>query len=246
MTFALVPLFVGFFFFQGAYKNFRPKFGLANRTIFKSLFSLGIQYFIIKIAMLVIHKTNNFLIAGYASLDEVPQYEAAFKYLSIFLIFFMILTNQLWAANVEAYQKKDYTWMRKNMRDVLKIWLGTTLVSVGMVIVSPWFFDLWLGDKLQIPFMLTVMVALSIVLTTWVNMFNLVLNGTGKIRMQMLTWLGASLLNIPVSIFFATTLGMGTIGIVLGTVVCLLPLAVLAPIQVYMILNQKEKGIWGR
>ena len=77
-------------------------------------------------------------------------------------------------------------------------------------------------------------------------MFNIVINGTGKIWLQMVTWLGASILNIPVSIFFATYLNMGTVGIVLGTVICMMPLAIISPIQVKKLLNKTDKGIWAK
>ncbi len=246
LTFAFVPLAVGFIYFRGKFYTFRPSFKLAKWDFLKDIFTLGIQFFAIKLAMLVIHKTNNFLISGFVSPAEVPPYEAAFKYLSIFLIFFLLLTDQLWAANVEAYKKQELDWMRKTIEQTIKIWLGTVVLCGIMVAISPWVYQLWLGDELQISMSMTIIVAVSILLTTWVNLFNLVLNGTGKIRLQMYAWIVASLLNIPVSIFFATKLNMGTNGIILGTVVCLLPLAILSPIQVFKILNQQEKGIWGK
>ena len=246
MTFALVPFAAGFYYFRTQYKHFKPSLKFADRKYLKVLFSIGIQFFVIKLAMLVIHKTNTFLIAGYIGPEAVPEYEVSFKYLSIFLIFYLILTNQLWAANIEAYQKKEFAWMRSNMVEMLKIWLGTSFLSIIMVLISPWVFELWLGDKLNIPMPLTIAVALSIVLTTWVNLFNLVLNGTGKIRLQMYLWLLGCIFNIPVSIYLAIELGMGTIGIVLGTVLCLIPLAILSPLQVWKILQQKDIGIWSQ
>ena len=243
-TFALVPAIVGLFYYRGLYKQFRPSIKLANRVYLGSLFSLGIQFFAIKIAMMIIHKTNNFLIAGYVHVNEVPLYEASFKYLSIFLMLFLILTNQLWAANIEAYKKQDFDWMKRNLKGVIRIWVGTVALTVVMVAIAPFVYHYWLQDKIQIPMVLTIAVAASITATNWVNLFNLVLNGTGKIRLQMYLWIAASIMNIPVSIFFATVLGMGTMGIVWGTTICLIPLAIICPIQVYKILNQTDTGIW--
>lgn len=245
-TFAFIPMFVGFYYFSGRFKKYRPKLRLARMAHVRSLFTLGFQFFLIRMSMIVIHQTNNFLIAGFVNLEGVTHFQAAYKYLSIFLILFVILTNQLWGANIEAYKKGDMEWMKRTMRGVVKIWLFTILVAVLMVAFSPVFYHLWLQDKIQIPFMLSVAVALSVSITNWVNMFNIVINGTGKIWLQMVTWVSAAILNIPVSIFMATYLNLGTIGIVMGTVLCLLPLAVISPIQVNKLLKKTDRGIWAK
>ncbi len=245
-TFAFVPMFVGFYYFAGKFKRYRPKLSMARMEFASSLFHLGFQFFLIRIAMIIINQTNNFLIASFDSLESVTHFQAAYKYLSIFLILFVILTNQLWAANTEAYRKGDLEWMRKSMRGVVKIWIGSVVVAAIMVAISPYVYKLWLQDKVHIPFTLTVAVACSVLITTWVNMFNIVINGTGKIYLQTVTWVLSSIVNIPICIFFATYLNMGAVGIVLGTVVCMAPLAVISPLQVKKLLAQNDRGVWAK
>ncbi|MEO1624193.1 MAG: oligosaccharide flippase family protein, partial [Bacteroidota bacterium] len=245
-TFALVPLVVGLYYFRNEFRRFRPSLRLANRKYFGTLFSLGSQFFLIKFAMIIIHQTNNVLIARYVSLEDVTAYEAAYKYLSIFLMLFVILSNQYWAACIEAYRKGDLDWMRNTVNNIVKVWLGTLLLCLLMILVAPWVFEFWLQGKVEIPVELTISVAVSISIYNWVNLFNLVLNGTGKVRLQMYAWLGASLLNIPVSIFLAVSMGLGTIGIVLGTVLSMVPLAILSPIQVKKVLAGRDRGIWAK
>ncbi|MCK5280858.1 MAG: oligosaccharide flippase family protein, partial [Cyclobacteriaceae bacterium] len=246
LTFALVPLIVGIYFFRTKIKQYSPSFKFVRLEYFKALFSLGIKFFLIRVSMIIIHQTNNFLIAGFVSLDGVPQYAAAYKYLSIFLMLFVILTNQLWSSNVEAYNQGDINWMKKSMWMVLKIWIGTVLIATVMVVASPIVYKYWLQDNLEIPILISVFVAISICTTTWVNMFNLVLNGTGKIKLQMYAWIFAAGINIPASIYFVKVLNFGVVGIVLGTIVSLIPVAILSPVQVIKILNGKESGIWAK
>ncbi|MCW5515670.1 lipopolysaccharide biosynthesis protein [Muriicola sp. Z0-33] len=246
LTFALVPLAVGLYYFRRNFSKYKPSLKYVRLDYFKDLFSLGIKFFLIKIAMLVIHQTNNILIASFVSLEGVPQYEAAYKYLSIFMMLFVILNNQLWPSNLDAYAKGDYAWMKKSMRIVLKIWVGTVVLAALMVIISPFIYELWLRDNLYIPIVISIAVAGSICLTTWVNMFNLVLNGTGKIKLQMYAWIFAAVINIPASLFFVKVLNLGVVGIVLGTITSLIPLAILSPLQVLKILARKEKGIWAK
>lgn len=244
MTFALVPLVVGLYFFRTKFNKYRPYLKHVRLDYFKDLFSLGFKFFIIKISMLIIHQTNNILIGSFVSLEGVPQYEAAYKYLSIFMLLFVILNNQLWPSNIEAYAKGEIDWMKKSMSTVLKIWIGTVFLAIIMVLVSPFVYKLWLQENLEIPLGISIVVAISISLTTWVNMFNIVLNGTGKIRLQMFAWLFAACINIPVSIFYVEVLDLGVVGIVLGTITSLIPLVILSPIQVTKILNKRENGIW--
>jgi len=246
LTFALVPLIVGLYFFKRKFRQYRPYLKYVRLDYFKDLFSLGFKFFLIKIAMLIIHQTNNILIASFVSLEGVPQYEAAYKYLSIFMLLFVILNNQLWPSNLEAYAKGEIDWMKKSMRTVLKIWVGTLFLALLMVVISPVIYKFWLGENLEVPIAISIVVATSICLTTWVNMFNIVLNGTGKIRLQMYAWLFAACINIPASLFFVKVLNFGVVGIVLGTITSLIPLVILSPIQVYKILAKKEHGIWSK
>lgn len=246
MTFALVPFFVGLVYFSRSFKKYTPSFSHVKRKYFNGLFSIGIQFFIIELSMLVIFQTNNFLIARFVALEEVPVYEAANKYMSVFILLFVILSNQLWAANVEAFSKGEIGWVKSTMKNVQKIWLGTIGIMILMIMVSPWVYWLWLKETLSIPLILTITVAVSIALTNWINMFNIVLNGAGKVRLQMYGWLFASIMNIPCSIFFSEYLGYGTIGIVLGTIVCMVPLLIITPLQVNRILAGTDKGIWAK
>ena len=245
-TFALIPLAVGIYFFRQELKRFRPSYKMVKKEYFKSLFNLGFQFFIIQLATIVIYQTNNILIARYASLEAVPQYQAANKYLSIFVILFSILTNQIWSANIEAYRKNELEWMKKVLRGVFRIWVGSILLMGVMILVAPFIYQFWLQGKIEISVSLTAIVALSIATTIWINMFNLVINGTGKIRIQMIGWIIAGILNIPLSILFAKVMDFGVIGVVFGTIASLIPLAILSPIQVRKVLTGNDRGIWAK
>ncbi len=246
LTFALVPLLVGVYFFRKSLHKFRPALQLVRRSLLNNLLSLGLMFFLIKVSMIVIFQTNNLLIAGFVSVGSVAEYQAAYKYFSIFLILFHVITAQLWGANIEAYRKGEISWMRKSMRSVFLIWVASLLVGFLMVLISPFVYKIWLQEKMQISLMLSIVVITSIACTTWVNIFNLVLNGTGKIRLQMYAWLTACVLNIPFSIFFARGLNLGVIGIELGTICSMIPLMIVSPIQVRKILAQRDTGIWSK
>jgi len=199
--------------------------------------------------MIVIFSTNVFLITRFVGVELVPQYDAAFKYMSVFILFFNIITNQMWSANIEAYRKGEMSWMKNSMKKINLIWSGTLVAALIMVAASPFVYKIWLysAPATERPtILLTFIIAISVCITTWVNSYNIVINGTGKVRLQMYTWIITAILNIPLCILFAVVFELGIIGIVLGGIVCMIPLAILSPIQVHKLLNKTDTGIWAK
>ena len=133
------------------------------------------------------------------------------------------------------------------MKKINLIWVGTVLAALIMVAASPIVYDVWLRGKITSPsVLLTFIIAISVSITTWVNSYNIVINGTGKVRLQMYTWIVTAILNIPLCILFAVGFDLGIIGIVLGGIVCMIPLAILSPLQVHKLLNKTDTGIWAK
>ena len=56
----------------------------------------------------------------------------------------------------------------------------------------------------------------------------------------------AMIINIPISIFFAKNLNMGSAGVILGTCVSLIIGSFLAPLQSFKIIKGNAKGIWNK
>ena len=64
------------------------------------------------------------------------------------------------------------------------------------------------------------------------------INATGKIKLQMYLYLLGAIINIPLTIYFIKNLNMGSSGAILATNICMLPLAIIMPIQAYCILKK--------
>jgi Na+-driven multidrug efflux pump len=88
--------------------------------------------------------------------------------------------------------------------------------------------------------------AIFAIVSTWNNIFASFLNGASKIKLQMYSSVIAMSINIPLSIFFAKNLELGSAGVILGTCVTLIFGAVLGPLQVYLILENRASGIWNK
>ena len=72
------------------------------------------------------------------------------------------------------------------------------------------------------------------------------INGTGKIKLQLLVSVVVMFLNIPLSIFFARNLGLGSSGVILGTSVCIAGPLIIWRMQYLKLMNGTAQGVWNK
>jgi O-antigen/teichoic acid export membrane protein len=243
---ALVLSIATVYFFRKDYKLYSPSIKLVNFKYFKDLTGLGIKFFIIQIAVVITMFTNNLIITQVVGPEAVASYNIAYKYFGILLMLFTIISNTYWSAYTEAYIKKDFGWIRRVTGNLVKGWFGILLVLTLMLTFAKPFYLIWVGDEIEIPFQLSAITALFIAIYIWYIIFIYFINGTGKITLQLYVSVAVAIMNIPISIFFASVLGMGTTGVILGSCVTYLPGAIIAPIQYLKIISGRDTGIWGK
>ncbi|MGV8114385.1 MAG: lipopolysaccharide biosynthesis protein [Lentimicrobium sp.] len=234
------------YYFRRDYRDYRPSIRLVDFKYFKDLTGLGAKFFIIQITVVIIMSTNNFIITRVVGPEAVTAYNIAYKYFGLLLMLFTIITNTYWSAYTEAYFKKDFIWIRRVTGNLVKGWIAILLILAAMLIFAPYFYHVWIRDKVEIPFLLSAFTALFIGIYIWYIIFIYFINGTGKITLQLYVCVIVAVLNIPVSVFFARYLGMGSAGVILGSCVTYLPGAIIAPIQYRKIITGRDHGIWGK
>ena len=224
------------------YKNIAPSIKYFKITYLKSLMSLGIQFFIIQISYLVIFMTSNIIITQLFNPAEVTPYNIAFKYFSLITMGFTIIITPFWSAITDAYIKKDFNWIKKSTKNLILIWIGFIVLTISMVGISPWAYNLWIGDEAKIPFTLSIVNGIYVTISNWNNIFAFIINGIGKVRLQLITSIISSCLFFPL----AFTLGKecGTSGVMAAMCLCLLISSIWSPIQFWKIITYKAKGIW--
>ena len=92
------------------------------------------------------------------------------------------------------------------------------------------------------PLLLSAVMGLYAIIFTWNNIFAYFVNGVGKIKLQMYCGIIGMIINIPISIYFAKNLNMGSTGVILGTCTSLIIGSFLIPIQTLKIIKG-AKGI---
>ena len=240
----LILVISSFWFYSRQLKPFSPSIKHIKFSYAKDIMSIGIRFFFIQIATIVLYQTNNMIIAHIGKPADVTVFNIAYKYMGIVLMSFSILISPFWSAITEAFTVHDYSWMKSTVKKLRLISLLLIIVVIFLLIVSKFAYNIWIGNAVYIPFAVTLTVGIYIILLCWVSLNTQVLNGTGKITIQLLAYSIGTLLHIPLAIFLGNRLGI--IGVIISASIFCVIIFVFSYIQVNMILNKKAKGLWNK
>lgn len=225
-------------------KEIRPSISWVRFGYLRELMSLGVQFFIIQMACLVLFMTSNLIITQMFGPESVTPYNIAFKYFSLVNIGFTIIITPIWSAITDAYANKDMIWIRQTMKKLIWVWIGGVGLTIIMVLLSDYVYSLWIGDKVCIPFLLSVLCGIYVTISNWCNMFTYFINGVGKVRFQLYSAILVGILFIPLAYFLGHLVGIS--GILLALCICSVISSIWSPIQYWKIINRKDTGIWAR
>ncbi len=240
----VVLLIANFYFFSRDYKEYFPSLKYVDLGYIRDLAGVGVQFFLLQISVIIIFSTDNIIIAHLFGPKEVTPYNISYRYFSMSTMVSAIILAPFWSAFTEAYYRGDISWVRKSMKKLIKIWLLMFSCTIFMVLFANTFYRLWVGSKIEIPFVLSALMGLYVIIVTWNSIFAQFINGVGKIRLQVYYGVFGAIINIPLSVFMAKNLNLGSSGVILATCISLLGGTVLGPIQCKRIINNKAKGIW--
>lgn len=222
------------------YKKVRPSVGSIKPKKLKSLMSLGIKFFVIQISLVVIHGSTNFLISRYVGADEVVVYNAAYKIFNMANIMYSIIIAPTWVAFVDALEKKDIVWVKSTINRMLKIWMLITLVMFVVLILSPYIYDLWLGERIVVPFGLSALLFVYFSTMTFGGVFNMFVNATGNLRKQLICWFVVAVLYIPLTTILLKYSTLGVYAVAIGLVLSNVYYIAIAPFDYKKMIKKYE------
>ena len=248
IIFSCMPVIVfftsSFWFFNGKYKPYRPSLSFVELSKLKDLFSLGIKFFIIQISGILLYETNNIIISQLFGPAEVTPYNIAFKYFNIVMVIFIIIITPFWSAFTEAWIKKEFEWIKTIMKKILKIWIFIVIIVIIMLIISPWIYQIWIGESINVPFIMSLLIGLFILIKSYNDIFSSFLNGVGKIKLQLYFSISQAVINIPLAIYLGKIIGIS--GVLLSNIIVVLLVASFGPVQYNKIIKMKATGIWNK
>ena len=246
-VFSLIPVMVlagiNFYYFKNNFNGYAPNLKSFDVSVLKDVLSLGFKFFIIQVSVLIFYQTTNFLISRYFSPELVTPYNIAFRYFGIITMIFSIFVSPYWSAITEAYVKQDFIWIKKSVKQLFLMWIVLVVISIVMLLFSNYAYRLWIGDKIEVDFKLSLFMMLYTILMSFGNIFIVVLNGIGKIRLQMIVNIIGMIVFIPMSYYLAVVLKLEVVGIIISTIVCSLYGPLIAPLQVKRLLDKRITNI---
>lgn len=243
---SFTPVFVlivsSFWLYSRGYKKFVPSLKYVKFTYARDLMSLGLKFFVIQIAAMVLFNTDNIIIIQLLGSSEVTTYNVSYKLFSVVIMVFTIISTPLWSAFTDAYAKNDIQWIRSTILTMEKIWLLLAVCTLALLFVSPMVYKLWLGDTVKVPFALSVAMTSYVIVYIWQTIHVFLLNGIGKIKLQLYLVIFSSLINIPLAIFLGKKFGL--VGITATSTILFTVMGIIFSIQTRKILNNTATKIW--
>ena len=233
-----------FWFFNGKYKSYRPSLRFIDISKTRDLFFLGIKFFTIQIAGILLFETNNIIISQLFGPSEVTPYNIAFKYFNIIMMVFIIIITPFWSAFTEAWVKQEISWIKKIIMKLIKLWVILLAVGIIMILISTSVYKIWVGDKVIVPTFLSLLVFIWVMLNAWNGIFSHFFNGVGKVRIQLYLGVTSALLNIPLAIYFGIKIGI--LGILMANIIVVSFPLIIYPIQYKKIISGNSFGIWDK
>jgi len=247
-VFSISPVLVlglsSIWFYSNQYKKYAPSFKYVKFRYARDLMTLGLKFFIIQIAAILLYQTNNIIIAQLFGPDQVTPFHVSYRYFGIVTMASGIIMLPFWSAFTEAWTKKDVAWIKNTMKKLRSIWSFLIVAVIVMLVFSDFIFKLWIGDEVKVPIQISIVMAVYVIINTWNAIYSYFLNGVGKIKLQLYAGIFAAILNIPFAIFLGKYLGI--YGIILATSILALGSAVWSPIQYKKIIEGRAKGIWNK
>lgn len=241
----VVLLAANFFLFQGKLKAYRPSLSKVRFTHAKSLFNLGMVFFIIQIAGIVQFESANIIISRNFGPEDVTSYNIVYKYFGMLSVIFAIFLSPFWSASTEAFQKNDITWIRNGMKKYNILNIIFVLGGILMLFLADTIYDLWLGkDTVEISFALSFWGLVFFCLNIFAGKYVAFLNGISALRLQFWSSLVSPILYIGAAMVLINNFKMGVYALFIASVLANFNGFLIAPLQYYMVVVKKKKGIW--
>jgi len=223
--------------FKGKYYSLRPSLKYVDFHKLPDLLRLGAKFFIIQIAGIIQFQLVNILIMRNYGADEVTSYNIAYKYFNVLYMIWGIMMTPIWAAVTDAAAREEYGWIKNMQRKYLFVFGMLSLAGFFMLVVSHWVYDMWVGDKVSISFMLSLWVLIYNIVLMFGSIYVQILNGLGRLNLQTIACCVSPLVFLGVT-WVLVDRGVGVYAILIASVIANFNGFILAPIQCYSFLSK--------
>jgi O-antigen/teichoic acid export membrane protein len=240
------PLIASIWFFTNDYKKIAPSFSSIDFSRIKGFLNQGIQFSILQISTLVLTMTDMIIITQLYSPNDVVPYNISYRLFGYVLVLFGVIVAPFWAAFNNEYHSGNFTWIKKSTKKLFYIWSIVSVGVVSMILVSDFIYTFWIGDKIVIPYTITIFMGIFVIIQIANTILTTFIYSTGKLTVLTIIGVSIAILNIPLCILLAKNFNLGVTGVIVASIICVLFNSFFASIQYIKIVNKNDRGIWSR
>lgn len=228
--------------FRGKYAFLRPGISAFKACMIKDLFSLGIKFFILQIAGIILFASTNLIISKLFSPELVTPYQVTYRYYSFTVMIFTVIAVPFWSATTDAYATNDMQWIKKSMRKLHIILAGMLLAIVLQTLASPYIYKIWVGEGVRTNLMLSCLMGIYIFEIICSLCYSYILNGMGALNVQLVTTMSAAILYLPLAWFLGKVYGVD--GVAIALIIVNMPGTVINCVQYKKIISGNASPMW--
>lgn len=181
--------------------DIRPGKKCYDSSIAKSITSLGGQFFIIQLSLLLMNSTNQWLISYLCAPEHVVEYQVYYKVFEIAITVFSLFTQPIWSAVSTAKNEGRFKWIKRAYIFMLGIAICGIICTCFVAVGLQYIFDFWLNKysitaNLGIAFLFVFLVAIQML--TYAS--TCIANGTNELKVQMIWTPICAVLKFPIAI----------------------------------------------
>lgn len=223
------------------YRNMSPSVACFDMTTAMSLFGMGVKFFVLQISAVVLFMSTNLVISKFLGPEEVTPFHVAYRYFSVIMLVFGLISTPFWSATTDAYERGDYDWIRSSSRKISMILMAMAAAIALMIVIAPWVYKIWMGETIEIPWLLTLLTGIYMLELVWSLSYSYFLNGMGVLALQLCCTLAAAILFIPLS-YFVIQINHSINSVIIVMIAVNLPGLIANKIQLSKILNRTASG----
>lgn len=186
----------------------RP-FGPLSAAVVTPLVRVGLGYFVLQAASLCLSQFDLIILARARGGADVTPYSVAMRLTGAGAAFLAAYLTSLWPAYAEAAARGDWDWVQRTHR---RSRLGVTGVAVlgalAFIVIGPFIVEKLAGAEAVAPRAMYAFMALTLVLRVWTDCHAYLLNGLGRIRVQVAISVAHAAVSLTLAVFLTNEYGV--------------------------------------
>lgn len=199
---------------------------MVRRTLMK-LLSDGGMFLILQICVAVVFQSNPLIIARLMGAEAVTDFALPDRLFSFVTTMVCIGLGPLWPAYGDAIVRADFDWLRRTFRrSIVYSVTATIALATALIFAGPAILNLWLGRPVDVPPEIYPAQALWRVVEVLAFAMATLLNGSNRLRIQVLSAMLTAAISIVLRIELIKWLGLSgaSFGLSISYIVIALPL----------------------